>query len=254
MKLRLFVTLMMLMALPAQADIRVLFANRAIAYGIDAPVGWLGGIYGTGAPLAEQSRVQGQWFRAQLYAALEDPYEWIGPVGEPVSFRTAGLAGSVQPHEVVIPTPGRTGQITAQVWMVAWCRIYGDSFDQVQAMSIGGAGQSASVRVSGFTPDVPIVPAPALVGLQPFVIPGPPGPVPLPPTVPAALLPVVVGNGRLGYRFTGLRSGWELTIEASTNLTHWLPYQRPWLPRGQTEFIFEATADGPAQFFRGWQH
>jgi len=239
--------LLLVLALPARADIQVIFANHLSAYGINAPVNWVGHVYGTSAPLAE-GLAYGQWFRAQLYASVGG--QEYTAVGEPVSFRTRWPIGTVEPHIVVIPAPGTGG--TAVVRMVAWCRWWGETYEEVLALGFGGIGVSNPVTITGDA--LPIMPPPALVGLAPFQINGPLWPINFQPPAPAVFLPVVAGDGRLGYRFTGLRSAWELTIETSTNLMHWLPYQRPWLPRGQGEFTFEVTADGPAQFFRGWQH
>jgi len=245
---------LVLLAVPARADIRVLFANRAIAYGIDERVTWLGSFYGTGAPLGGPSLAVGPWFRAQLYASAPGTPGLKQPIGQPVDFRTGLAAGYVRPHEVVIPTGSVTGWVTVSVQMVAWCRILGETFEEAHAKGIGGWGTSQGVTVVGWSPDPQITIAPALIGLQAFSIHGAPGPVRLSPTEPATLVALPGGDGRLRHRFTGLRTGWLLNVETSTNLVHWRPWLQPWLPRGQGEFTFEVTADGPAQFFRGWQH
>ncbi|MBL9139575.1 MAG: hypothetical protein JNK85_27145 [Verrucomicrobiales bacterium] len=163
---------------------------------VDAPVIYLG-----------DNSLADDRFLAQLYAG--PPAGGLQPVGVPHPFRSDEGRGYVAGETVEVPgiTPGSR----AQVKMVAWSRLIGDSYEEAWARA-GGAGTGESsiiiLQLGGG-----VVPPAPLLGLKGFFIQVVPEPSPLALMmagwvalyrVPLGRRSAGVSGGRLGH-FVGPR-------------------------------------------------
>lgn len=141
---------------------RVLFGNRVLAAGINAPVTFLGDLR-PGPPLGG-SELADSRFLAQLLVDVAGVYH--GPVGAPVPFRSDAGRGFVFPSEVMVPVAEGTDEV--HVTMSAWAADLGTSYYEALSKGIGytGVSQVLIIRPALNAAD----PAAPLVGLWPFEI------------------------------------------------------------------------------------
>jgi hypothetical protein len=139
----------------ASAQGALLFANRNVGAGINAPVTYCGPLT-PGGPFVT-GLAFGTNFLAQLIVNGQ-------PAGRPVPFREGASAGYVSPTAVY---PGIAGGTTVTVTMVAWFASLGSTYQEALSRGIGGYGSSQNLNIA-------VVAAPGtpadLVGLQPFFI------------------------------------------------------------------------------------
>lgn len=150
------------LSVPPLREGRVIFGNRIVSAGINAPVTFLGDLR-PGSPAGGARLADGQ-FLAQLM--VEIPGLYRGPVGEAVPFRSGTSAGFVPNTAVSVPVPDTTKEV--RVSMVAWWSLLGATYGEATTRSIGLIGQSLPVTVRpALEPDAEATP---LAGLQPFSI------------------------------------------------------------------------------------
>lgn len=113
----------------------IVFANRVITRGIDAPV-MLVANWQDPVPLTAPADSR---FLAQLFVNG-------APFGQPARFLDGADAGYVMPHEVTVPgvSPGTTVQVT----MLAWASELGGSYAEALAQGIGGTAASGSFQLT----------------------------------------------------------------------------------------------------------
>ncbi len=139
---------------PAWGQGALVFANRLIAQGVNAPVVYLGPLV-PGGPCHEMLAA-GPNFLAQLYINGR-------PATDPVPFREGVLAGSIAP--MVVYPEGLPGGTTVSAQMYAWYAPNGETLQESYLVH----GPGASIPLSVTLAAVPSLPTP-MVGLQPFVI------------------------------------------------------------------------------------
>lgn len=173
----------------------VYFANRAGAYGIDAPVLDMDG----------STRLSGPGYLAHLYAGISPTS--LAPVGRPLPFRTNLAAGYFLAEErsIASVSPGARAYVQVRAWAVA------DGASYEEAIARGGrAGASEVLSVAtGNFGSPPSLPAP-LAGLRSFKLSRG-----QPPRIIAGPVRAVVGDGR--------QAVFEVSAEGSGPLTYrWL--------------------------------
>jgi hypothetical protein len=141
---------------PAQGAI--LFANRIVGGGINAPVTYCGPLTPGGSFVT--GLASGTNFLAQLIVNGQ-------PAGQPVPFREGAFAGYVSATAVY--PEGVSGGTSVTVTMVAWFASLGSTYQEAFSKQIGGYGSSGSLNITAVA--APGTPA-DLVGLQPFSISG----------------------------------------------------------------------------------
>lgn len=138
------------------------FANWLTAFGIEAPVSFLGD-HRPGSPLGGEG-LAGPQFLAQLVVNV--PGVYTGAVGRSVPFRSGTFRGSIAPHEVIVPMDGQKDDV--QVWMVAWAVELEMTAEEVFDLpgAFRGVSNTLTLRPA-VSPSGAVVP---LIGLQSFSI------------------------------------------------------------------------------------
>jgi len=159
MKKLIYIAALLTASLSAYSQGTIAFNNRVIGT-VDAPVFDVGGTV----------RISGTAFFAQLYAGATGTAEdALVAIGTPVTFRTGGAAGYVNPPAGDITVPGVAVGGTARVQMRAWDATFGTYGAAIAGN--GKAGKSALFDVSGLGgqgPSGPPATAPNLAGLTSF--------------------------------------------------------------------------------------
>jgi len=158
MKKLIYIAALLTASLGAYAQGTIAFNNRVIGT-VDAPVFDVGGTV----------RLGGTAFFAQLYAGAAGTAEdALVAIGAPVTFRTGGAAGYVNPVSE-ITVPGVAVGATARVQMRAWDATFGTYGAAVSGQ--GKNGKSNLFDVSGLGgqgPSGPPATPPNLAGLTSF--------------------------------------------------------------------------------------
>jgi hypothetical protein len=129
------------------------FANRAIG-GVDAPV------------FVGCEKAEGPAYLVQLYAGPTSAQ--LGPVGDPLPFRSGAAAGYWTATVLTIPTAPPGAEAAVQVR--AWIARFGSTFEAALASDIKSVGVSEILKVpTGGDGTPPVLPG-NLVGLDSILI------------------------------------------------------------------------------------